>query len=234
MPLAAEQFATATLANTRSPEERRTKARTNLNWLLYANLSSGNGAIVLDLSEGGLALYCATSLEGGGPIRFFFLDSSIAKMEFAAEITWVDKTRKRCGARFVDLPAEALPEIRKWLGSTELPHPSARDANSARFPGTRPVERRVLDVQAVLQAYLPEARANAKASEKKAPNATSIVSAMSAPHPVHQPVPLFVPRFDRRSFCLFPSEPPQWPIGRRTMQRHPISAPRRKCEKTSI
>ena len=51
-------------------EERRRYPRTKLDRLVYINLPSGNGGIVLDVSEEGLRFHAAAPMDAGDLIHF--------------------------------------------------------------------------------------------------------------------------------------------------------------------
>ena len=99
----------------RTSGNRRERPRAKLDWILYLNLSSGNGGIVLDISEKGFSLQTADPMEASGPTRFRFLAPSIEQVEVGGEIRWMDETRKRAGVLFTDVQAHILDEVRGWI-----------------------------------------------------------------------------------------------------------------------
>jgi hypothetical protein len=112
-------------------EERRHCPRVKLDKLAYVNLHSGNGGIVLDVSDKGLGLQAAASLEAAGPIRFRLSVASIDQIEAAGEIRWIDETGKRGGLRFTHLPLEVERQMRAWLGESKLSSHVVRDRERA-------------------------------------------------------------------------------------------------------
>src|ERR1700722_7677330 len=94
----------------------REKPRVRLGNILYVDLSSGNGGIVLDLSEKGLALQTADRLEETRQIRFRFLAPWLEQVEITGDLIWADETRKKGGVRFNTLPEKVRKEIENWLG----------------------------------------------------------------------------------------------------------------------
>jgi hypothetical protein len=111
----------------RTPRER---PRVKLDQIVYVNLSSGNGGILLDVSEKGLSFQTADRLEDIGPISFRFLVPSIAQVEITGDLIWADETRKKGGVRFTNLPAEVYKEIQNWLGQTRPDAPNSRVASA--------------------------------------------------------------------------------------------------------
>jgi uncharacterized membrane protein len=108
-------------------EERRHNPRTKLHHIAYMSIGSGNGAIVLDVSQGGLAFHAAAPLESEGPVRFRVLGKSIDRVEVIGELAWNDQSKKSGGVRFTSLPDEFRERILLSLG-----HPPFSAGNSPR------------------------------------------------------------------------------------------------------
>src|SRR5580700_943284 len=92
-------------ALTVSPE-RRQSPRTTVNRLAYINLESNNGAIVLNVSNGGLCFHAVDPVQRNGTIRFWFLDHT-HQIEAEGKLAWMDETQKTGGLRFTTLSPEA-------------------------------------------------------------------------------------------------------------------------------
>src|ERR1700676_4379266 len=106
-----------------SPEKRHGNARLKLDKLVYVYLQSGNGGILLDVSDQGLGLQAAAPLETAGPVRFRLSVGAIDPIEAAGELLWIDETGKRAGLRFTHLPEEVRDQVRIWLGQPRLASP---------------------------------------------------------------------------------------------------------------
>jgi len=102
--------------------DRRLHLRQQVMSLAYIELGEGNGGIVLNVSEGGLAVQAVMSL----------LDDDLPKMRFqfsqskdwiaaSGRIAWTSESRKMAGVEFVDLPEEARDHIKQWLCSAVPP-----------------------------------------------------------------------------------------------------------------
>jgi cell division septation protein DedD len=100
-------------------QERRLYNRKTLNPLPSINLSSGNGGVVLDVSEQGLRFRALDPIEESGPIHFSFSAHSdlIAGI---ADLVWTDPSRKTGGLRFTQLSDDAREQIRKWPYAANL------------------------------------------------------------------------------------------------------------------
>jgi hypothetical protein len=112
-------------------EERRHCPRAKLDQLAYISLQSGNGGIVLDVSEGGLSFHAAVPMEAEKLIGFRLSVKSAYEIEATGELAWNDETRKSGGLRFIELPDELHEQIRIWLGESRLPVGAGRSPVSA-------------------------------------------------------------------------------------------------------
>ncbi|HKV05812.1 MAG TPA: TonB family protein [Candidatus Acidoferrales bacterium] len=118
--------ALALVENPLPPSDRRAHSRLPLKSLSYVVLDEGNGGIILNISEGGLAVQAVTSLmDEQLPAVRFQLSQAHEWLETKARITWTGRSRKVAGLRFVDLPEQARGQIRELL---------SREAPPAGFP----------------------------------------------------------------------------------------------------
>jgi TonB family protein len=143
--------------------DRRTHARRQTSSLAYVDLGEDNGGLVLNMSEGGIAVHAAVMLAGDHlPKIRFQLPQSQDWIESAGQVTWTGDSRKNAGIEFVGLPEEARAQIRNWLSSSE--------------PAYQPpsVRRRTIDPRKLAAlAPLPAENAPASAAEPEAsPRAT--------------------------------------------------------------
>jgi len=111
-------------------EERRRYPRAKLDRLVYIDLPSGNGGIVLDVSEEGLSFRAAAPMEAGRLICFRLSVKPIDGIEASGEPVWTNKTRKGVALRFIKLPNEIRNQIRIWLGQPQM----AADAGQFLLP----------------------------------------------------------------------------------------------------
>lgn len=101
---------------TTTGEERRIATRKRVEGSLsLVDLGPENGGLMLDLSEGGLALQTVfpVSAESAVPIRFELPETNVS-IHATAAVAWV-KNSKQVGLRFTEIPANAQQQIRQWL-----------------------------------------------------------------------------------------------------------------------
>jgi TonB family protein len=169
--------------------DRRIHARHRLRSLAYVELGENNGGIVINISEGGFAVRAAEAIiEDRLPSVRFQTQNTGKQLVTSGEIAWASDSRKEVGMRFVDLPEEALAEIKTWISLEESPlnfrkpgmsvaRQSLRTTATAREPisGSVPGDlvNRVSE-RGITGNYL------AKSSKLKEPKAQSLSSEPSA------------------------------------------------------
>jgi hypothetical protein len=87
--------------------------------LSAVELGDDNGGIVLNLSEGGLALRAISQVAGDEVpnLRFQFSQSDVW-IETRARVTWRSDSKTSAGVEFIDLPEEARQQIKEWIAFT--------------------------------------------------------------------------------------------------------------------
>jgi TonB family protein len=99
-----------------SQQDRRIYSRRSVRSLAYIDLGGDNGGIVLNMSEGGLALHSAITLNQVHLPRIRFqLPQCPDWIETRAEIAWTSETKMQAGLLFIGLPDRARQQIRDWV-----------------------------------------------------------------------------------------------------------------------
>jgi TonB family protein len=103
--------------------DRRAHPRQRIRSLSYVQLGDGNGGIVLNISEGGIAVQAAEGLDDSEGLLAMRIEvpRSRKRLELTGEIAWIGESRKEAGLRFVNLPEAALTRIRAWMAREESP-----------------------------------------------------------------------------------------------------------------
>jgi hypothetical protein len=86
--------------------------------LSCVELGEENGGIVLNLSQGGLALQAVEEMDNDElpKVRFQFSQSN-TWVEAKGRVAWRSKSKKMIGVEFTDLSDEAREQIRTWISS---------------------------------------------------------------------------------------------------------------------
>ncbi|MGH9684120.1 MAG: PilZ domain-containing protein, partial [Candidatus Acidiferrales bacterium] len=99
-----------------SRTERREHPRQDVRAIAYVQLGDGNGGIIINISESGMALAAAEPIDHQDlPKIRFQLPQSADFIEVTGEITWQSDSRRRVGIKFMDLPERARTQIRSWI-----------------------------------------------------------------------------------------------------------------------
>lgn len=99
--------------------ERRQFPRTTVSRLAYINLDSNNGAIVLNVSAGGLCFHSAAPVPSSETIRFWFSEDS-HRIEVDSQLAWMDEKQKTGGLRFSNLSTDARRQILDWTSQRAI------------------------------------------------------------------------------------------------------------------
>jgi SPOR domain/PilZ domain len=93
-------------------------------------MEDGNGGIILNISESGLAVQVVRSLTNDAlPKMLFRFSQSEVWVKARGRIAWVDESRKKAGIEFVELPYDGRIQIKQWISS--IVHPSAAAAGNS-------------------------------------------------------------------------------------------------------
>jgi hypothetical protein len=122
----------------RSFSVQRASTRHRLGSTVYIELVEGNGGIVLNISEGGLAVQAAMPLVDDQLPRMRFRFSSAQNwIETSGVIAWRSESKKLVGVKFVDLSDEARAQIEEWI-SAEVSGEHVHRDNGAPIPMAPP------------------------------------------------------------------------------------------------
>jgi hypothetical protein len=117
-------------------------ARTVVPTLAYVSFEGVHDpAIILDISEGGMAIQALQPVQASGPLRLHFdLPGLLDNMNLAAEIMWADSCG-RAGLRFLELSEDDRRRLRDWVGinGSKRQAPAKREERPFLPSVTRPV-----------------------------------------------------------------------------------------------
>lgn len=113
--------------------DRRITHRTTSERLTYIHLEPDSGAIVLNVSNGGLGFHAVAPIHHSGVINFWFSLHADHRIEGKGEVAWTDATKKTGGLRFDGLPNDVREQIRNWVLQCGIPpKPKSERINAAR------------------------------------------------------------------------------------------------------
>jgi PilZ domain/Gram-negative bacterial TonB protein C-terminal len=134
--------------------DRRARVRRSPSAVAYLEVGEGNGGIVLNVSETGMAIAAAQSfVETQIPSLTFRLPQLDRTFQASGEIMWRSESQKSAGIRFTNLPEPDRAQIRNWIRAeivaAELQTPQERERARAAaksvliMPSPRKVARQV-------------------------------------------------------------------------------------------
>jgi hypothetical protein len=114
MPSTQEYLGSFTRTGDRRQHPRKITA------LAYVRLGDSNGGIILNISEGGLAVAAAEILVGEElPCLRFQLGVDANWIETSGQIVWLTDSKKGAGIQFINLTDEDRNQITRWISSRE-------------------------------------------------------------------------------------------------------------------
>ncbi len=113
--------------------------------IAYVELGQENGGILLNLSEGGLAVRSALPLASRvfTGIRFQ-APASQAWLTASGRIVWLSDSKKEGGIQFTELPGEARQQINNWASAQGDPEEARENPPASSNGGREPFEQ-ILD-----------------------------------------------------------------------------------------
>jgi Gram-negative bacterial TonB protein C-terminal/PilZ domain len=173
----ANDFADSEKSNSLGIAESRTHSRARVHSLAYIELSDGNGGLILNISEDGIAMQAVqmVSAEQLSNMRFRLPKTSIA-IEATGRLVWQLRSKKEAGIQFVNLSDEAREGIRKWVNGESsrgigAPEAAAQQTQPAEKPSKQSPAPQPAPVAPVPPVSQPAASQPAAAAAKPVPPA---------------------------------------------------------------
>src|SRR6516225_915172 len=95
--------------------------------LVYLDLGSGNGGMLLSVSEEGFRFRAVTPLRPNGLVPFAFSFDGILRLNGVGEVEWLDDDAKSGGMRFADVSDEFRAALNQWLAAPSRHARSGRE-----------------------------------------------------------------------------------------------------------
>lgn len=109
---------------------QQTFARKKPDQLVYLELGSGNGGMLLSVSEDGFRFRAVSPLRPDGGVPFAFSLDGRHRLQGIGEVEWLEDDGKSGGMRFTDLSPETRAAIDQWIAVDSRP-PSGREVTPA-------------------------------------------------------------------------------------------------------
>lgn len=104
--------------NAHPVSDRRVHTRRRISSLAYADLGMENGGIVLDLSEGGMAVQAVVPFSGEPlPKIRFQLPDQVGWIETPGRLAWLSESKRDGGIEFTGLSDAARAKVRAWISA---------------------------------------------------------------------------------------------------------------------
>jgi TonB family protein len=119
-------------------QDRRRHTRQLITPQLYVALNSyTSGGILIDVSEGGMALNLLGPPVSDDVLLDLDLSGTDEHFQTKGQITWTKNSERRVGLKFVDLTESSLLQIKKWLANVPVTAELKQSQRSERNePGT--------------------------------------------------------------------------------------------------
>jgi PilZ domain len=131
------QYGTQTAEPSFSTRHRRRCSRYPLRSLSYVRLDQGNGGIIRDLTESGVAIQAVAALHENQQVRVSFdLLSPRVRVEAIARVAWADSSGQ-AGLEFSALPMRTRRALRDWL-FTQMLSSAAISGRDSMFHSLEP------------------------------------------------------------------------------------------------
>jgi PilZ domain/Gram-negative bacterial TonB protein C-terminal len=121
--------------------DRRGRVRRNPSAIAYLDAGEGNGGIVLNVSETGMAVAVAQALTDDEiPVLTFRLPHLDRTFQAGGQVIWRSASKKSAGVRFVNLEERDRSQIRNWIRAeiveAELKAPVGLAGEASAAPGS--------------------------------------------------------------------------------------------------
>jgi len=156
-------------------------ARKKPDQLVYLELGSGNGGMLLSISEDGFRFRAVSPLRPNGLMPFAFSFDGDRRMQGIGEVEWLEDDGKSGGMRFVEVSADFRAALDQWLALDSPRGNSGREATPAAATPLDTMEK----IRAELRRGYPQAPAKSSA-RKESQGAAPDVSAARHEQPAQK------------------------------------------------
>jgi hypothetical protein len=160
--------------------DRRKHSRVHIKSLSYIKLEEGNGGLIFNISEGGLAVQAAEMLIGTVYAKMRFrLPRSPQWIEMSGKLVWEGASRKEAGIQFVDVGDDVRQRIQNWVKAVASCPDTPADTGHSRIvwekeePSFLAAEPEKVTVPAEFDSMFPSEKSLASAPSPALPSGST-------------------------------------------------------------
>lgn len=116
--------------------------------LVYLELGSGNGGMLLSISEDGFRFRAVSPVRADGPMPFAFSLDGVNRLEGSGEIESLEDDGKSGGLRFTEISDEFRSKLTLWLSSDSALHSAGREVTPTAATPLDTMEKIRQDIRA--------------------------------------------------------------------------------------
>lgn len=151
-------------------------ARKKPDQLVYLELGSGNGGMLLSISEDGFRFRAVSPLRPNGLMPFAFSLDGNRRLQGIGEVEWLEDDGKSGGMRFAEVSPDFRSEVEQWLA-----------LDSARGKSVREAPREAASALDTMEKIREELRRGYPQPPAKPANKESQEAPASSSPPKHEP-----------------------------------------------
>jgi PilZ domain/Gram-negative bacterial TonB protein C-terminal len=106
--------------------------------LTYVSFGGSNGGMVLDVSEGGLAVAAAFAIPAASLLEIAIpADVTHGAIEATGRVAWIAESKRRVGVQLVDVSPSTREYLRRWVAATQGVPPTMEPDTLGDWPPAR-------------------------------------------------------------------------------------------------
>lgn len=149
--------------------DQQTFAQKKPDQLVYLELGSGNGGMLLSISPEGFRFRAVSGIRPDGAFPFAFSLDGSHRLQGIGEIAWLESDGKSGGMRFVDVSDEFREALEKWLSTGSRHRDSGREVTPAAATPLDTMEK----IREELRRGYPARPTDSRATTETAPEPPS-------------------------------------------------------------
>ena len=167
---------------------QETFARKKPDQLVYLELGSGNGGMLISVSEDGFRFRAVSPLRPDSGVPFAFSLDGKHRLQGVGEVEWLEDDGKSGGLRFTELSPDSRVAIDQWLAEDSRSH-SGREATPAAATPLDTMEKIREELRSGYPARPPEELRGSQRAQRETPALKEKPARADQPKPKTSSVP---------------------------------------------